>query len=237
MSKFQKLKEDVYLSNLELVKRKLVIYTFGNVSGIDRKNKVIAIKPSGVTYEKLTPNDIVIVDLNGKVVEGKYRPSSDTPTHIELYKHFSNIGGIVHTHSTYATSWAQARKSIPILGTTHADYLPNFVPCTKLMKKVYIDQDYETNTGKEIINTVNNYLYKTINMVLVAGHGPFTWGKDSSEAVYNSAILEQLAKMAVFSIIINPKVSNLPRNLINKHYNRKHGKDSYYGQKNYLLKK
>lgn len=232
MSKFQKLKEDVYLCNLELVKKKLVIYTFGNVSGIDRKNKVIAIKSSGVSYEKLTSNSIVIVDLNGKVVEGKYRPSSDTPTHLELYKHFSQIGGIVHTHSTYATSWAQARRAIPILGTTHADYLPNFVPCTRLMKTNQIKQDYETNTGKEIINTIKNYSYEKIKMVLVAGHGPFTWGKDPNEAVYNSVILEQLAKMALFSIIINPRVSNLPKNLINKHYNRKHGKDSYYGQKN-----
>lgn len=230
MSKFQKLKKDVYLCNLELVKRKLVIYTFGNVSGIDRENKVIAIKPSGVSYEKLTPNDIVIVDLNGKVIEGKYRPSSDTPTHIELYKHFPQIGGIVHTHSTYATSWAQAGKAIPILGTTHADHLPDSIPCTKLMRTTQIEQDYEANTGKEIINTINNK-YERIKMVLVAGHGPFTWGKDPSEAVYNSVILEQLAKMAIFSNIINPKVSNLPKNLINKHYNRKHGKDSYYGQK------
>lgn len=232
MSKFQKLKEVIYLCNLELVKRNLVIYTFGNVSGIDRKNKVIAIKPSGVSYEKLTPNDIIIVDLNGKVVEGKYRPSSDTATHLELYKHFSQIGGIVHTHSTYATSWAQARKAIPIIGTTHADYLPNFVPCTRLMKTTQTKQNYEANTGKEIINTIKNYSCESIKMVLVAGHGPFTWGKDPDEAVYNSVVLEQLAKMALFSTIINPRVSNLPKNLINKHYNRKHGKDSYYGQKN-----
>jgi len=231
MSKFQKLKKDVYLCNLELVKRNLVIYTFGNVSGIDRKNKVIAIKPSGVSYEKLTPNDIIIVDLNGKVVEGKYRPSSDTSTHLELYKHFSQIGGIAHTHSTYATSWAQARKAIPVLGTTHADHLPDSIPCTKLMQTIQIEKDYEANTGKEIINTINNK-YERIKMILVAGHGPFTWGKDPSEAVYNSVILEQLAKMALFSTIINPRISNLPKYLVSKHYDRKHGKNSYYGQKN-----
>lgn len=232
MSKFHKLKESVFLSNLELVNRNLVMYTFGNVSQIDRNNKVIAIKPSGIPYEKLTPNSIVVVDLDGNVVEGSYKPSSDTPTHLELYKHFSKIGGIVHTHSTYATSWAQARKAIPIFGTTHADYLPNFVPCTKFMKTSQIKHDYETNTGKEIVNIINNYSYEKIKMVLVAGHGPFTWGKDAQEAVYNSVILELLAKMALFSIIIAPKLRSLPNDLIIKHYNRKHGNLSYYGQKN-----
>jgi L-ribulose-5-phosphate 4-epimerase len=230
MNKFRRIQEEVFLCSLQLIKSNLVISTFGNVSAIDRKNKVIAIKPSGIPHSELSPEKIVIVDLHGKVMEGKYRPSSDTPTHLELYKQFPNIGGIAHTHSTYATSWAQARKPIPIFGTTHADYLPNAIPCTRVMKNSLTIQDYEINTGKEIIKTIRKYSYERIKMVLVAAHGPFTWGKDPQEAVDNCVILEYLAKMALLSKIISPRVKSLPNYLITKHYSRKHGFSRYYGQ-------
>jgi L-ribulose-5-phosphate 4-epimerase len=215
---------------MELPKRDLVIYTFGNVSVIDREKNVFAIKPSGVDYEKLKPEDIVICDLNNNVIEGNLRPSSDTKTHSILYRSFSDIGGIVHTHSTYACAWAQAIRSIPIFGTTHADHLACDIPCTKVMTDEMIKGDYEEETGKQILETFENISYKEVEMVLVACHGPFTWGKTPEKAVYNSVVLEELAKMALFTLQINKNTPLLKKSLIEKHYFRKHGKNSYYGQ-------
>jgi L-ribulose-5-phosphate 4-epimerase len=215
---------------MELPKRDLVIYTFGNVSVIDREKNVFAIKPSGVDYEKLKPEDIVICDLNNNVIEGDLRPSSDTKTHSILYRSFSDIGGIVHTHSTYACAWAQAIRSIPIFGTTHADHLACDIPCTKVMTDEMIKGDYEEETGKQILETFENISYKEVEMVLVACHGPFTWGKTPEKAVYNSVVLEELAKMALFTLQINKNTPLLKKSLIEKHYFRKHGKNSYYGQ-------
>lgn len=231
MKKFQKLKEEVYRCNLQLPKNNLAIYTFGNVSGIDRERGVFAIKPSGIPYEELTSDKIVIVDLEGNLVEGNYNPSSDTKTHVVLYKHFPNIGGIVHTHSTYATSWAQAKQNIPILGTTHADHLPISIPCTELISDKLINSNYEESTGFQILKKFKHLSYKEVEMVLVASHGPFTWGQDPEKAVYNATILEELAKMAFLSITINPDLQKMNKNLINKHYFRKHGNNAYYGQK------
>jgi L-ribulose-5-phosphate 4-epimerase len=215
---------------MELPKRDLVIYTFGNVSVIDREKNVFAIKPSGVDYEKLKPEDIVICDLNNNVIEGNLRPSSDTKTHSILYRSFSDIGGIVHTHSTYACAWAQAIRSIPIFGTTHADHLACDIPSTKVMNDEMIKGDYEEETGKQILETFENISYKEVEMVLVACHGPFTWGKTPEKAVYNSVVLEELAKMALFTLQINKNTPLLKKSLIEKHYFRKHGKNSYYGQ-------
>lgn len=231
MSEYKELKERAYRCNMELPARGLVIYTFGNVSVIDRKEGVIAIKPSGVEYDKLLPEDIVIVDLDNKIVEGKLKPSSDTKTHIVLYNNFTGIAGIVHTHSTFAVAWAQAKKPIPVLGTTHADHLAFDIPCTEEMTDEMIKGDYEVETGNQIIETFKNLSWKEIQMVLVASHGPFTWGETPEKAVYNSVIFEELAKMAYLSLQINPTGSKLKEALIEKHYLRKHGKDSYYGQK------
>jgi L-ribulose-5-phosphate 4-epimerase len=230
MNKYTSLKQRVFECNMELPAKGLVIYTFGNVSAIDRKLGVIAIKPSGVPYEDLKPEDIVIVDMENKVVEGNLRPSSDTKTHIVLYKNFPEIGGIVHTHATYSVAWAQAKKAIPILGTTHADHLFTEVPCTEVMNDDMIKGDYETETGNQIIQTFKNYDYKEVPMVLVASHGPFTWGETPEKAVYNSVVLEELAKMALFTLQINPNVDRLKQSIIDKHYFRKHGKNAYYGQ-------
>ncbi len=216
---------------MELPERGLVVYTFGNASAIDRNKGVIAIKPSGIPYKELKTEEIVIVDLENNVVEGKMNPSSDTKSHVVLYNNFPEIGGVVHTHSTYATAWAQAGKPIPALGTTHADYLPTEIPCTRIMPDEMIKGDYEKETGNLILEVFKKLSYKEIQMVLVAGHAPFTWAETPNKAVYNSAMLEELAKMAMFTLQINPNVSSLKQTLIDKHYQRKHGKNAYYGQK------
>ncbi len=223
------LKAQVYQANISLVEHGLVLFTFGNVSGIDRDRGWIVIKPSGVDYRQMKPRNMVIVDLEGKVVEGSFRPSTDTPTHLELYKAFPEAGGIAHTHSTFATAWAQAGKNLPILGTTHADHFPQPVPCTPVMTPEQVEGEYEKETGLLIISTFADIDYLQVPGVLVRSHGPFTWGKDPAEAVYHSVILEELAHMACLTLEINPE-SAMNKALIAKHYRRKHGKDSYYGQ-------
>ena len=230
--KFASLRKECYEANMELPKLGLVIYTFGNVSCIDRKKGVFAIKPSGVDYDKLKPEDIVIVGLDGKIADGKLRPSSDTNTHLELYKAFPSVGGIVHTHSTFAVAWAQAARAVPLYGTTHADHLAADIPCTEFMADDRIRNDYETETGLQIIDCFekHNLNASEIPMALVAGHGPFTWGKNAAKAVYHARVLEELCKMAYITELVNPKVQRLKDSLIQKHYNRKHGKDAYYGQ-------
>jgi L-ribulose-5-phosphate 4-epimerase len=230
MSKYDELKRRVYECNMALPKHGIVIHNFGNASGIAREAGIIAIKPSGVLYEVLKPEDIVIVDLDGRVVEGSLKPSSDTKTHLVLYKAFPKLGGVVHTHSTYAVAWAQAAKPIPVLGTTHADYLHLDVPCTEFMPDDRIQHDYEIETGNQIVKTFTNVSYEEVEMVLVAGHGPFTWGKTPEKAVHNSVILEELAKMALLTMQINPRAPRLKEALIRKHYQRKHGPNAYYGQ-------
>ena len=210
----------------------LVLYTFGNVSVVDRTAKVFAIKPSGVPYAQLTPEAIVIVDFDAQVIDGNMRPSSDTKTHAVLYKHWENIGSITHTHSTYATAWAQAQRDIPIMGTTHADHLTMDVPCAPVMSDEMIKGDYEYETGIQILNEFaeRKIDYEEVEMILVSNHAPFTWGKTADKAVYNSAVLEELAKMAWLSLQINPQAPRLKDALIRKHYERKHGKHAYYGQ-------
>ena len=230
--KFESLRKECYEANMDLPKLGLVIYTFGNVSCIDRKAGVFAIKPSGVDYDKLKPEDIVIVGLDGKVADGSLRPSSDTNTHLELYKAFPSVAGIVHPHSTFAVSWAQAARAVPLYGTTHADHLAADIPCTEFMADDRIRNDYETETGLQIIDCFekHNLNAAEIPMALVAGHGPFTWGKNAEKAVYHARVLEELCKMAYITELVNPKVQRLKDSLIQKHYNRKHGKDAYYGQ-------
>ncbi|RYF20821.1 MAG: L-ribulose-5-phosphate 4-epimerase [Flavobacteriales bacterium] len=232
MSKYQHIKEEAYLANMQLPELNLVLFTFGNVSAVDRKEGVFAIKPSGVPYPELTANAMVIVDFDGKTVEGNLRPSSDTKTHAVLYKNWQDIGGIVHTHSTYATSWAQAQSPIPIFGTTHADHLTVDIPCAPPMSDEMIRGDYEYETGFQIINQFisQGLNYKEVEMVLVGNHAPFTWGKTAAKAVYNSAVLESVAQMALLTKQINPLAPNLKPALIQKHFERKHGPDSYYGQ-------
>ncbi|HCA81089.1 MAG TPA: L-ribulose-5-phosphate 4-epimerase [Bacteroidetes bacterium] len=230
MSKIKELKERVWRCNQELPLLGLVIRSFGNVSGIDRQEGLVAIKPSGVVYRDLKIHDIVIVDLDNRVVEGKLRPSSDTKTHTLLYRNFPDIGGVVHTHSTYAVAWAQAMKPIPILGTTHADLLAEDVPCTKAMSDNMIKGDYEEETGNQILASFVKRSYKEVPMVLVACHGPFTWGESPEKALYHSQMLEELAKMASLTLQINPSVPRLKKSLIEKHFSRKHGPDAYYGQ-------
>jgi L-ribulose-5-phosphate 4-epimerase len=230
MNLLQELRERVWLCNKDLPKLGLVIHTFGNASAIDRKQGLVAIKPSGVMYDDLMVDDIVVVDLDNKVVDGKLRPSSDTKTHTLLYRSFPDIGGIVHTHSTYAVAWAQAMKPIPILGTTHADLLSTDVPCTKVMSDKMIKGDYEEETGRQIVDAYGHRSYKEIPMVLVASHGPFTWGDTPEQAVYHSVMLEELAKIALLTLQINPAAARLKKTLIDKHFLRKHGPDAYYGQ-------
>ena len=230
MSSLKELKERVWRCNKDLPQLGLVIRAFGNVSGIDREKGFVAIKPSGVMYDDLTVDNIVVVDLEDKIVEGKLRPSSDTKTHTYLYRAFPEIGGVVHTHSTYAVAWAQAMRPVPILGTTHADLLATDVPCTDLMSDEMIQGDYEKETGKQIVNTFAARSYKDIPMVLVAGHGPFTWGETPEKALYHSQMLEELAKMAALTLQINPSAPRLKKTLVEKHFKRKHGPDSYYGQ-------
>lgn len=228
----EKLKEEVWKTNLDLVKYGLVVLTWGNVSGIDRKEGLIAIKPSGVEYDKLSIDDIVIVDLNGKVVEGNKNPSSDTATHIELYKAFPKIGGITHTHSTYATIFAQSCQEIPCLGTTHADHFFGSVPITRFLTQAEVESGYEINTGKVIVERFANLDSVSTPGVLVAGHAPFTWGKSANDSVKNGLILERIAMMALETNLLNPEIQELPEYISKKHFERKHGPNAYYGQKN-----
>lgn len=232
MIEYQDIKKECFDANMQLPQLGLVIFTFGNVSVVDREKGVFAIKPSGVPYEKLRSEDIVIVDFDGNVVAGSMRPSSDTKTHAVLYKLWADIGAIVHTHSTYATAWAQAQMDIPILGTTHADHLIVDVPCAPPMSDKMIEGDYEYETGFQIINEFaqRSYDYKEVEMILLGNHAPFTWGKNAEKAVYNSAVLEEIARMAYLSCTLRPDVPRLKEALIRKHYERKHGKDAYYGQ-------
>ena len=228
----EELKKQVWEANMELPRRGLVTYTWGNVSGIDRASGLFVIKPSGVEYEELTPEILVVMDLEGRRVEGELNPSSDTPTHLELYKAFSEIGGIVHTHSSWATSWAQAGRGIPCYGTTHADYLYGEVPCVRNLTKEEIDQAYEKNTGVLIADEfeARGLNYKATPAVLCKNHGPFTWGKDADQAVYNAVVLEEVAKMALNTELINPKAEPAPDSIKDKHFYRKHGANAYYGQ-------
>ena len=229
----EQLKKDVYEANMELPRRGLITYTWGNVSGRDAETGYFVIKPSGVDYDKLTADDMVVVDLTGKVIEDKYRPSSDTPTHIELYKKYPEIGGIVHTHSPEATSWAQAGRSIPLYGTTHADYFYGPIPCARSLTKEEIEGEYERNTGLVIIETFEENGINPVYTpgVLCCNHGPFTWGKDAAEAVHNAVVLEEVAKMATKTEQINPRVTPAPDTIRDKHFFRKHGANAYYGQK------
>ncbi|MCR5467469.1 MAG: L-ribulose-5-phosphate 4-epimerase [Lachnospiraceae bacterium] len=226
----EELKKRVYEANMLLPKYGLVTFTWGNVSEIDRESGLFAIKPSGVDYDKLTPEDMVIMDLDGNKIEGRYNPSSDTKTHIELYKAFEKIGGVVHTHSTWATSWAQAGRGIPCYGTTHADYFYGEIPCAPCLNEEQL-KDYEKNTGVLITELFKTKDYEAVQGVLCKNHGPFAWGKDGNEAVHNAVVLEEVAKMAAICEQINPKVSPAPQELQDKHYFRKHGDNAYYGQK------
>ena len=224
------LKEKVFRANLDLVKHGLVIFTWGNVSAIDRENNLVVIKPSGVSYETMVAADMVVVDLDGNIVEGGLRPSSDMPTHLLLYKAFSEIGGIVHTHSTYATAWAQAGRDIPNIGTTHADYFHDAIPCTAEMSRAEVEGNYEKETGRVIVRCFKEIDPVHTPGVLVRNHGPFAWGRDAADDVHNAVVLEQVAKMAYLSYQINPALTMNPL-LVEKHFNRKHGPNAYYGQK------
>lgn len=227
----EKLKEQVLRANLELVARGLVTYTWGNVSGIDRERGLVVIKPSGVEYAGMTADDMVVVDLaTGEKVEGKWKPSSDTPTHLVLYRAFPELGGVVHTHSRYATSWAQAGKGIPALGTTHADYFYGEIPCTRRMTPAEIAGEYELETGNVIVETFNGLSAPDIPAALVHSHGPFAWGTDPENAVHNAVVLEELAVMAFNTKMLYPDISEMQSELLDKHYLRKHGKNAYYGQ-------
>ena len=229
----EELKQQVYAANMELPRRGLVTFTWGNVSGIDREKGLVVIKPSGVEYDELTPEKLVVMSLDGERVEGELNPSSDTKTHLELYKAFPTLGGIVHTHSPYAVAWAQAGADIPCYGTTHADYFYGPIPCARHLTKEELDEDYEKNTGKVIIETFTG---RGIDPVAVPGvichrHGPFTWGKDAAQAVYHAVVLEEVAKMALLTRQIAPNAAAAPQYLQDKHYLRKHGPNAYYGQK------
>lgn len=224
------LKQLVYEANMELPKYGLVTFTWGNVSAIDREKGLFVIKPSGVDYEKLRPEDMVVMDLEGNKVEGSYNPSSDTATHLEMYKAFPEMGGIVHTHSSWATSWAQAGRGIPCYGTTHADYMYGEIPCLRCLTKEEIDDAYEKNTGLLIVDYFKDKEYMAVPACLCKNHGPFAWGKDAREAVHNAVVLEEVAKMAARTELINPKAAPAPCELQDKHYMRKHGANAYYGQ-------
>jgi len=248
-SQYQTLKEEAFEANLQIPKNHLAIYTWGNVSAFDKSKAIFAIKPSGVPYDKLSAEDMVIMDLEGKKIEGKLNPSSDTKTHVILYRNFEGIGGITHTHSPNATAWAQACRSIPLLGTTHADHGCRPILCARFLTEEEVKQGYEINTGNVIVETMKNpsSAFPTQNgsplpteplnpavdqMILLAGHGPFTWGNTAEKSVYNASALEQIAQMAMWVSNINPEYKTLPQHIINKHYTRKHGKDAYYGQGN-----
>lgn len=232
MSKYKDLKEEAFEANMQLPKLGLVLFTFGNVSAVDRKHGVFAIKPSGVPYDDLSAKKMVIVDFDANVVEGKLNPSSDTKTHALLYKTWDKIGGIAHTHSLYATSWAQAQRDVPIFGTTHADHNTVNIPCTPPMSDEMIQGNYEYETGNQIINCFaeRNINYQEVEMILVGNHAPFCWGKTAAKAVYNSAVLENISQMAYLTLQINSTAPTLKDSLIKKHWERKHGPDSYYGQ-------
>ena len=232
LQQLEQLKKEVYEANMLLPKYGLVTFTWGNVSGIDRESGLFVIKPSGVEYDKLTPDDMVVVDLNGNKVEGRYNPSSDTPTHVVLYNRFPKIGGVVHTHSTWATSWAQAGRDIPCYGTTHADYIYGEIPCVRNLTKEEIEEAYEKNTGVLIADEfeAKKKDYIAVPAVLCKNHGVFTWGKDAHEAVHNAVVAEEVAKMAARCEMINPQVKPAPQELQDKHYYRKHGANAYYGQ-------
>ncbi len=232
MSKYQHIKEEAYEANMQLPELGLVLFTFGNVSAADRSLGVFAIKPSGVPYEDLSPDKMVIVDFEGHTLEGSLRPSSDTATHAVLYKHWEKINGIVHTHSMYATAWAQSQRDIPIFGTTHADHITVDIPCAPPMNDEMIKGNYEYETGFQIINCLSEkgLSYEEVEMLLVGNHAPFTWGKTAAKAVYNSAVLENIAQMACLTETINSNAPRLKDALIKKHFERKHGPDSYYGQ-------
>ena len=225
----EKLKEQVWQANLDLVKHNLVVFTWGNVSGVDRSSGLVVIKPSGVSYSKMKPKDMVVMNLYGKVVEGNLKPSSDAPTHLILYRQFLNIGGVVHTHSEWATSWAQAGKSIPAIGTTHADYFYGEIPCTRKMTEEEIQGEYELETGKVIIETFKDINPDQVPGVLVNNHGPFTWGTDAENAVHNAVVMEEVAKMTFRSLQLNPE-TKMDQVLLDKHFLRKHGTNAYYGQ-------
>jgi L-ribulose-5-phosphate 4-epimerase len=225
----KELKDIVFKANLDLVRHGLVIHTWGNVSGRDKKSGLIVIKPSGVDYESMKPEDMVVIDPEGKVVEGKFKPSTDAPTHLLLYNSWPEIGGVVHTHSSYATSWAQAGKAIPPFGTTHADHYYGEVPCTRLLTDNEIETDYEINTGKVIVEKLGKVDPLSIPSVLVCSHGPFCWGKDADNAVYNAVALEEIARMAFYTVLLG-KNEPISQSLLDKHYKRKHGNNAYYGQ-------
>ncbi|MGI4806382.1 MAG: L-ribulose-5-phosphate 4-epimerase [Janthinobacterium lividum] len=232
MGNYDEIRLQAYEANMQLPKLGLVLFTFGNVSAADRQQGVFAVKPSGVPYDELSPDNMVIVDFEGQTVEGLMRPSSDTKTHAVLYKHWENIGGIVHTHSTYGTAWAQSQRDVPIYGTTHADHCTADIPCAPPMADHMIKGNYEYQTGFQIMNCLQEkgMTYQEMEMILVGNHAPFTWGKTAAKAVYNSAVLEEVARMAYLTEQINPEVARLKTALIQKHYDRKHGKDAYYGQ-------
>ena len=229
----EELKQKVYEANMELPRRGLVTYTWGNVSGIDREAGLFVIKPSGVEYEDLRPEDLVVMDLDGNKVEGSMNPSSDTKTHLVLYRSFPEIGGIVHTHSPYAVGWAQAGKDIPAFGTTHADYFYGPIPCARHLTQEELDEDYELNTGKIIVETLRERGIAPVSVpgVICRSHGPFTWGKDAAQAVYHAVVLEEVAKMALFTRMVEPTAEAAPQRYLDKHYMRKHGPNAYYGQK------
>jgi len=230
--RLEELKKEVYEANMRLVKENLVIFTFGNVSGIDWQKEVIAIKPSGIDYARLTPDDMVLVTLDGAVIDNKLKPSSDTKTHLKLYKSFPGIGGVVHTHSRYATAFAQAKTPIKCFGTTHADYFYGDIPCSEYIPDKDIEKDYEAETGTLIVSTFNksNLDYNNIRACLVAGHGPFTWGNNANEAVFISKILEEIAILNFMTLQLQPDLKSIKKSLLDKHYMRKHGKNAYYGQ-------
>lgn len=231
MSTIQALREAVLEANLALPRHGLVTFTWGNVSGIDRSRGLVAIKPSGVSYERMKADDIVVLNLNGKQVEGTLRPSSDTPTHLALYKALPDLGGIVHTHSTHATAWAQAGREIPAFGTTHADYFYGPIPCTRALTHEEVAHDYELNTGRVIIETIGEHEPLAMPGVLVREHAPFAWGKSPDDAVHNAVVLEEVARMAWMTVILNPSQNPIAEYLLDKHYLRKHGANAYYGQK------
>ncbi|MHB9293360.1 L-ribulose-5-phosphate 4-epimerase [Hollandina sp. SP2] len=232
MDRYKTLREEAFEGNQEIPRRNLAIYTWGNVSAFDPDQGVFAIKPSGLEYALLRPETMVLVDLDGRIVDSAYRPSSDTNTHRVLYREFSGIRGITHTHSTYAVAWAQARKPVPVFGTTHADHGAKQIPCTEVINEKAVQQDYELETGKLIIETFQKNKLDPAHsaMVLVAGHGPFTWGKNAAQSVYHAAVLEEICKMALLTVTLNPSAEPLPEHIIRKHWERKHGPQAYYGQ-------
>ncbi|MDR0583795.1 MAG: L-ribulose-5-phosphate 4-epimerase AraD [Treponema sp.] len=233
MDIYKTLREEAFEANMEIKKQNLAIYTWGNVSAFDPGKSVFAIKPSGVAYDKLRPEDMVLIDIDGNIVDGVLNPSSDTKTHQVLYREFTGIRGVTHTHSTYAVAWAQARKSVPVFGTTHADHGTEEIPCTEYMSPEAVKNNYELETGNLIVGTLKQRGLNPVhaNMVLVAGHGPFTWGNSAAQAVYHGAVLEEVCKMALLTLSLDPLTKPLPEHIIHKHWERKHGPDAYYGQR------